>query len=68
MDWSYGCRAPGWCKLDWVIVEAERGTLVHASNMLDATWEAPDGTIIALDGVLDPYFQEIYLDAGSIGL
>ena len=66
VDWSYGCRAPGWCKLDWVIVEAERGTLVHASNMLDATWEAPDGTIIALDGVLDPYSQEIYLDAGSI--
>ncbi|HNS51461.1 MAG TPA: hypothetical protein PKO09_09795 [Anaerolineae bacterium] len=66
VDWSYGCREPGWCKLDWVIVEADQGTVVHASNMLDATWEAPDGSIVALDGVLDPYFQEIYLDAGSI--
>jgi hypothetical protein len=34
--------------------------------MLDVTWEAPDGTIIPLDGFLDPYFQEIYLDGESI--
>jgi len=68
VDWSYGCREPGWCKLDWVVVEAGQGTVVHASNMLDVTWEAPDGEIIALDGVLDPYFQEVYLDAGSIPL
>ena len=34
--------------------------------MLDVTWEAPDGTITPLDGYLDPYFQEVYLDATSI--
>jgi hypothetical protein len=34
--------------------------------MLDATWEAPDGSITPLDGYLDPYFQEIYLEADSI--
>ncbi len=68
VDWAYGCREPGWCKLDWVIVERDKGTVVHASNMLDATWERPDGDIIPLDGFLDPYFQEVYLDAQSIPL
>jgi hypothetical protein len=34
--------------------------------MLDVTWEAPDGTITPLDGYLDPYFQEIYLEAASV--
>ncbi len=34
--------------------------------MLDVTWEAPDGSITPLDGYLDGYFQEIYLDADSI--
>jgi hypothetical protein len=32
------------------------------------TWEAPDGTITPLDGYLDPYFQEVYLEAESIPL
>ena len=54
---------PGWCKLDWVVADPLRGQLANASNMLDVTWEAPDGTITPLDGYLDPYFQEVYLDA-----
>ncbi|MBN1657820.1 MAG: hypothetical protein JXA93_05430 [Anaerolineae bacterium] len=66
IEWSYGYTDPGWCKLDWVIAEPELGRVVHASNMLDATWEAPDGKITPLDGYLDPYFQEVYLDAESI--
>jgi hypothetical protein len=33
--------------------------------MLDVTWEGPDGKITPLDGYLDGYFQEIYLDAQS---
>ena len=45
-----------------------RGTLANASNMLDATWEAPDGTITPLDEYLDTYFQEVYLDAESLPL
>lgn len=68
IDWSYGLRDPGWCKLDWVIVEPEKGQVVHASNMLDVTWETPEGDIIPLDGFLDPYFQEVYLEAESIPL
>ena len=52
--------------LDWVVGDSERKQLVNASNMLDVTWEAPDGSITPLDGYLDSYFQEVYLDAGSI--
>ncbi len=68
IHWDYGTRDPGWCKLDWVITEPEAGRVVHASNMLDVTWESPDGGIVPLDGFLDPYFQEVYLDAESIPL
>jgi hypothetical protein len=68
IDWAYGCQQPGWCKLDWVITEPEAGQVVHASNMLDVTWETPDGDIVPLDGFLDPYFQEVYLEAQSIPL
>jgi hypothetical protein len=57
---------PGWCKLDWIVADPERRALANASNMLDVTWEAPDGTITALDGFIDPYFQEVYLEADSL--
>jgi hypothetical protein len=57
---------PGWCKLDWVVADPVRNQLSNASNMLDVTWERPDGDIVPLDGYLDPYFQEVYLDAGSV--
>ena len=66
IHWEDGMLEPGWCKLDWVTTDGVRGQLVNASNMLDVTWEAPDGSITPLDGYLDPYFQEIYLDAESI--
>ena len=36
--------------------------------MLDVTWEAPDGTITPLDNFIDPYFQEVYLEAESLPL
>jgi len=68
VGWEYGCLDPGWCKMDWVIAEPERGRVVNASNMLDVTWEAPDGSIIPLDGFIDPYFQEVYLEAESLPL
>ena len=42
--------------------------MVNASNMLDVTWEAPNGDIVPLDGFLDPYFQEVYLEASSVPL
>ncbi len=64
--WEEMAQDPGWCKLDWVVADPILGTLANASNMLDVTWEAPDGTITPLDGYLDPYFQEVYLQAESI--
>lgn len=65
ITWEDAAQDPGWCKLDWVIADPIRGQLANASNMLDVTWEAPDGAITPLDGYLDAYFQEIYLDAES---
>jgi len=66
VTWEAAATDPGWCKLDWVIADPIRGELANASNMLDVTWEAPDGTITPLDGYLDPYFQEVYLQAESV--
>jgi hypothetical protein len=68
VEWEYGCLDPGWCKMDWVVSEPEKGRVVNASNMLDVTWEAPEGTITPLDGFIDPYFQEVYLEAESVPL
>ena len=64
--WEEAALNPGWCKLDWVVADPAHGRLSNASNMLDVTWEALDGAITPLDGYLDPYFQEIYLEAESI--
>jgi hypothetical protein len=66
ITWDEVAHDPGWCKLDWVVIDPLRKQLVNASNMLDATWEAPDGTITPLDGYLDSFFQEVYLEAESI--
>ena len=66
IKWEDVLSDPGWCKLDWVVSDEVRGELVNASNMLDVTWEAPDGSITPLDGYMDPYFQEIYLEAESV--
>lgn len=66
ITWEQAAQDPGWCKLDWVVADPVRKQVVNASNMLDVTWEAPDGTLTPLDGYLDPYFQEVYLEAESI--
>ncbi len=68
ITWEDASADPGWCKLDWIVSDPARGSLANASNMLDVTWEAPDGTIVALDGVIDPYYQEVYLETGSLPL
>jgi len=68
IPWEYGCQEPGWCKLDWMIAFPEEGHVANASNMLDVTWQSPDGEIVPLDGFLDPYFQEVYLESASIPL
>lgn len=66
ITWESVASNPGWCKLDWVMVDPVRKQLVNVSNMLDVTWEAPDGEVSPVDGYLDPYFQEVYLEAESI--
>jgi hypothetical protein len=68
INWDYACQDPGWCKLDWVLVDPAHPRAVKASNMLDVTWEDTSGTILPLDGFIDPYYQEVYLDADSIPL
>jgi hypothetical protein len=68
VTWADSMHEPGWCKLDWVISDKARGALANASNVLDPTWESPEGKIVPLDGFLDPYFQEVYLEADSIPL
>lgn len=60
--WEEAAADPGWTKLDYIIADHEKGSLVSASNVIDVTWEAPDGSVTPLDGYLDPYFQEVYLD------
>ncbi len=64
--WDEVARDPGWCKLDWVVTDPGRGQLSNASNVIDVTWEGPDGEIVSLDGYLDAYFQEVYLDADDV--
>jgi hypothetical protein len=66
IQWDQAAMDPGWCKLDWVVADPARKELVNASNMLDVTWEDSDGVLTPLDGYLDPYFQEVYLEAESI--
>jgi hypothetical protein len=66
ISWEEASRDPGWCKLDWIVADHVRKQLVNASNMLDVTWESPNGEIVPLDGYLDGYFQEVYLEAESI--
>jgi hypothetical protein len=64
--WHDVALDPGWCKLDWVVSDPIRRQLSNASNVIDVTWEAPDGAIVPLDGYLDAYFQEVYLDSDEV--
>lgn len=66
ISWNSCARHPGWCKLDWIVADPIRGNVANANSMLDVTWEAPDGSIVALDGFIDSYFQEVYLEAESL--
>ncbi len=66
--WEQAAREPGWCKLDWIVADPARRALANASNVLDVTWEAPDGTVTSLDSGIDPYFQEVYLESDSLPL
>ncbi|MGN6502076.1 MAG: hypothetical protein ACTHKX_04115 [Pseudolysinimonas sp.] len=66
LRWEEQALDPGWCKLDWVVSDPSRAGLSNASNVIDVTWESPTGDIVPLDGYLDAYFQEVYLDADAV--
>jgi hypothetical protein len=68
ITWEQAAVEPGWCKMDWIVADPTRRALANASNVLDVTWEAPDGTVTSLDSGIDPYFQEIYLERESLPL
>ena len=58
----------GWLFLGWIVAERDEGRIALASNVIDASWEDPSGTIRSLDGAVDPLVQEIYLELGAIDL
>lgn len=66
LTWLAAAADPGWVKLDWIVAHPASGGLAYATNVIDVTWESPAGEITPLDGQLDPYFQEVYLDAAAI--
>lgn len=66
IKWDEVQAGLGWTYLGWIVADRDSGQLALASNMLDVTWEAPDGSLTSLDGSIDPFFQEIYLDAAAL--
>ena len=56
----------GWSYLGWIVADPNAGRIALASNMFDATWESPSGAIVPLDGSLDAFFQEIYLEPEAL--
>jgi hypothetical protein len=65
IEMADAAHEPGFVKLDWVHADDERDRVVPVSKVIDATWEAPSGDVVALDGVLDSFYQEVYLDPES---
>ena len=68
ITWDEAHSGSGWSYLGWIVADREAGRIALTSNMLDVTWEGPDGNIVALDGSLDPFFQEIYLEPEAVGV
>jgi len=66
--WDDAEPGTGWLYLYWIVVDRERGRISLASNVLDLTWEGPDGAVRSLDGAVDPLVQEVYLEASSLPL
>lgn len=66
IDWEGAESGLGYTFFGFIVADPDAGRIVLASNMLDPTWEAADGKIMALDGTLDPFFQEIYLEPAAL--
>lgn len=68
IHWHETSAGLGWTYIGWIVADREHGRIALASNMIDATWESPAGKIAALDGSVDPFFQEIYLEPEAISV
>jgi len=68
ISWDDLDVAGGWVYLGWIVADREAGRIALASNMIDATWEDPNGEIASLDGAVDPLAQEVYLEASALPL
>jgi hypothetical protein len=66
ITWDQAQSGVGCSFLAWVVADRHAGQLALMSNMMDVTWESPAGEIVALDGAIDPFFQEIYLEPEAV--
>ena len=66
--WDEVPLAGGWFYFGWVAADRASGRIVFTSNMIDATWEDPDGVIHSIDGAVDQLAQEIYLEPEALAL
>ena len=66
--WTDAAGDPGFIKLDWLLTDRTLGGPGQVTKVIDATWAAPDGSIVSLDGLLDADFQQVYLDRRSADL
>lgn len=66
LRWDEVVAGLGWSYIGWIVADPGAGRIALASNMLDATWESPAGAIVPLDGSLDAFFQEIYLEPEAL--
>lgn len=68
IGWDETAAGLGWTYLGWIVADRAEGRIALASNMLDVTWQAPDGAIESLDGAIDSFFQEVYLEPSALPL
>ncbi len=66
ITWDEAPSGAGRSFLAWIVADRPAGQIALASNMMDVTWESPDGSIVALDRSIDPFFQEIYLEPAAL--
>lgn len=66
IQWNEVNAGLGWTYCGWIVSDPQAGRLSQASNMMDVTWEAPSGEIQALDGSIDPFYQDIYLESEAL--
>jgi hypothetical protein len=63
VTWAAAAADPAFVKLDWILLDPALGGPAKVTKVIDATWEAPDGAIESLDGLIDADFQQVYLSA-----